>query len=217
MFGTRAAYTFLIFLAAGASAPAAQAQTATNLVCQGCVGSGDLKDNSVTSDKVRNGQIKPDDLNYKAKPGGAAFSELNGQVALEPTATLLRKITINAPSKGIVIANASGNPIYFSSTDPETIYCTITQDGDSQIQYVFEIISSQTGSANENYDVPISLTRAFKVKKGKTRLYFLCRERNANNTVNMQDPVLAAFFVPGIYGTAVSEFPEAKGKSAKPD
>lgn len=182
----------------------ARAQTATNLKCNGCVGTSDLADKSVTSRKVGDGQIKPVNLAAGAQPGGAGFSERNGPKLLGPTPGVLRQVVIRAPADGIVVANAGGNP-YFSANAYETIYCGVTRKKNNPIDYADEIITAQTGNLSANDDTPLALVRGFKVKKGKIKIFFLCKQIGGNSNVFLHDPVLVAFFVPGKYGTAVSE------------
>ena len=214
MFKSKEKYVLVLFVALFSISYDAHAQTARNLKCNGCVGTRDLADGAITSKKIQNRQVKPADLSNKAKPSGAAFSEINSYVSLEEDPIVLRKIAINAPANGIVIANASGNP-YFNDADPKTIFCTISLDPGSPIDWKTEITTSQTGSTVQNRDTPISLVRAFKINKGQIKIYFLCRETSSDAGVDFYDPVLVGFFVPGVFGTTVSKFPDVKLQGSK--
>ena len=228
---TAAAFVLSIGLALPETAIA---QTATDLKCKGCVGAKDLgkkavktkkirdgavtsakiqdgavtsakiQNGAVTSAKIQNGAVMPADLHSTAKPSGAAFSELNDSITLYNSPTILRQVVINAPSSGIVIANASANAYFTQSIGPQVIYCTISMNPNSPIN-ADDISTAQTGDYDANADIPLALVRAFKVEKGINKIYFLCREISSNYYVYIYDPVLVAFYVPGIYGTAVSE------------
>ncbi len=97
-----------------------QAQTATNLICKGCVGYKDIGKKAVRNKNIDKGAIK---TNRLSEPTGAAGVESNGSVGAV-TDTIVSSITVDIPKKGVVVINASSY-VYFN-TDNIFVTCTIT-------------------------------------------------------------------------------------------
>ena len=83
---------------AAISAQPAAAQTATNVVCLGCVNGVDIKNSTIKSRDIKNGQVRAKDLGRDAKPGGADFA---GPVTLILTAAdqTAVSVAITAPDQ----------------------------------------------------------------------------------------------------------------------
>ncbi len=79
-----------------------QAQTATNLICKGCVGYKDIGKKAVRNKNIDKGAIK---TNRLSAPTGAAGVESNGSVGAV-TDTIVSSITVAIPKKGVVVITA---------------------------------------------------------------------------------------------------------------
>lgn len=174
----------------------ASAQTATNLICRGCVGTRDIRNKAVTSKKIRNGQVKPVDLHRSAKPAAANFSSVNGEDAgtLPTTDTVVAQVTMNLPAPGVVIANAGGWAVF--NDNPSSILCAISKTTSTSGQPF--IIAQNHNEANARR-MPTPVTRGFvEDTAGSHTYYFVCRTHLGSSGHN--DAMLTTVYVPQLSG-----------------
>jgi hypothetical protein len=168
----------------------ALAQTAKNVKCKGCVNKKDIGKNAVKSKQIKDGAIKPSDLSSTAKPAGADYAETSSDTPLNPAATdiVIHTVTVTAPGPGTVIASASLFA-YYNSVAGEFI-CGLERGT--------TIGGVHTRNAGSNDYESISYTRAFPVEAaGNVAINLICYEISGD--IDVSNPVLAAWFVPGKY------------------
>ena len=175
----------------------ATAQTAGNLKCKGCVSSKDIKkksikmndirDNAITSAKVRNGSLTAIDLGDE---GGVDFDGGDQVLVLDLFAdTVVRSVTLTAPSSGFVILNASGQ---FSLLPDAFVACSLTTDS------VLEVNDAESAAAVTNASFQsFGMTEGFVVATGSTTFNLICRELAEGAAVVNSD--LTAIYAPTRY------------------
>lgn len=198
-----------------AAQPAA-AQLATNVICNGCVHSPDIADgnvrnqdlansavnsakvqnNSLTGADVQNNSLTGADIGFNSVPSTDLTNEAgvdsaggNQMVALAIDDTVVRSVTITAPSAGQVIVNASG---YFSFHPTGTGRCSITTG--QFIDFLALIASRSSGEFELD---SWGATRAFNQAAGTTTYNLVCDEFTGD--VRVSDTQLNAIFVPTVY------------------
>jgi len=167
----------------------ADAQTAKNLQCKGCVNSRD----------IGNGKIKAKDMHRKAKPAGGNYTGEVGSVTISGSDTVVRSVTLNLPGPGLVVVNSGGHMI--AESDGSLLRCAIAQSDSGltiEQDYYFNI-GGNSGFGNARKTV--GSTRAFREKKAGEHTYQLKCVR-LFGTARVFHPVLTAVFVPKIYGKA---------------
>jgi len=209
----------LLALACAATVFAVQpaaAQLATNVICNGCVGSTDiangdvrnqdLANNAVNSAKVQNGTLTGADVANNSLTGsdvsgnsvpssdlsneaGADGTGGNQSFALSPADIAVRQVTITAPSAGRVIVNASG---YFFFSPSGIGRCSITTGG--TIDFNNLIYSRSSGGSESD---AWGATRIYIQAANTTTYRLVCDE--FNGTVSVADTQLNAIFVPSTY------------------
>jgi hypothetical protein len=161
-----------------------QAQTATNLICNGCVGYKDIGKKAVRNKNIDKGTIKPNRLRA---PTGAAGTQSSSVGAV--TNTIVGSITVEIPSKGVVVVNASSYA-YFS-TNGIYVTCTITKETTTGSPYL------RANGANDadSQRAIIAGTRAFEESSGGTYTYNLVCSRSGG-TITMYTPTMTAIYAP---------------------
>jgi hypothetical protein len=186
-----------LFLAAFAVPGETHADTATNLVCKGCVGKKDvgrnavrgkaIRKNAVTSEKVKDGSIAATDLAEGAKPAGAVEGPVVTDVFLQATDAVINEVTIEAPTAGYVLAAA--NWFFYGSNSSATCGLSkgVAQETGHSMATGWEGTGGYTGSA----------IRFFEVSAGSNTINLVCRETAGN--VLIQNTKATALFVPVAY------------------
>ena len=105
------------------AAPASNAQTATNLNCNGCVGKKDIDDGAVTSNKIRNGAIKSKDLHAGAQPTAAENVFILAPAIVEDSPETVASIQFELQHKANIVAVATWQ---MALNDDEGGQCAIT-------------------------------------------------------------------------------------------
>ena len=203
--GIAIATTLLLVTFAGQQG--AQAQTAKDVVCKGCVGKKDLgkksvrkkhiKDNAVqtqaiqdgaiTSEKVEEGSITAAHLAEDAVRVGVAEGPVNEYQALTNTEAAVAEIIVQAPSTGYILAAAHW---FFYGTDGATV-CGLSKETTSiPDDYV-------SAGWNGTGGYPSSTMRFFEVTEGPNTVNLVCK-KNAGTAV-VQRAKLNAIFVPQAY------------------
>ncbi len=184
---------------AGLTALPATAQTATNLQCKGCVGKKDLgkkavrkkhlKKNTVTGQKIKNGTIGAADLAAGAKPTGAD-SAFGAQAVSIATTTIVRSVTISAPTAGLVLAVASGTYSIAASTGAT---CSIT------LGQTLDTTHGVTGTTSTIASVSFAANRLLEVPAGDATINLVCARTFGVNGAAVVNSVLTAAFIPNRY------------------
>lgn len=189
-------------------APQAEAQTAGNLNCAGCVKSReirnksirrkDLGNNAITSQKVRNSSLTGSDLAPDSVPADDLSNEAGGDFDVNPTtaqqaftlgsADVYRSFELTAPSAGQVILNASG---VFSGTGVGN--CSISKDAlvDPKTTTIGVVNSASISS------VPFAITWGESVTAGSQTWNLVCEATVF--TPSIINPALTGVFVPTRY------------------
>jgi hypothetical protein len=125
----------------------AQAQTATNLKCKGCVGKKDLRKKSVNARKLGKG----------AKPAGVAYV-FEPSTGIDASDTIAASVRLKAPEKGYVIVTFSAFLEFDSGAN--TVDCEVTTA--TTIDPMRHVrVSGQFGTNTARS--PIGQTRTFPV------------------------------------------------------
>ena len=175
-----------------------------------------MKNNGIKSKDIKDGQVKNADLEIGAVTGdkvldesltgadvqdgsltsvdvldsaGADFAETNALLdTIDATDRIFETITINAPTDGVVIANASA---FVNITSTGIARCAVTTDTILGPLF-FNALGNTTGVAAA--PVTIGITRGFVVSAGATTINLVCNL--FLGTATMADRTLTAIFVP---------------------
>lgn len=167
----------------------AAADTATNLVCNGCVHTKDIRDKAVTSAKIKDQTIKPADLANSAKPAGLASASGYQSIDLSNTPAIIKTVTVNAPAAGQVMVVASW---YFYMGADGLGRCSLST-GSALDNNHLVLGEGKTGSTY----VPGSSMRVFAVPSGPTTFNLVCDA--TTGTPSVLDTSIAGLYVPGSY------------------
>ena len=174
----------VLFTAAAALfAGTADAQTAKNLNCKGCVNTKDIADKAV----------KPKKLHKSAKPAAAvnAYTVASITVA-NPNVVPVQTNTVTVPSKGQLVVNASWRWLL---GDDEGSECTITLNSEA-FSSTFMNRGTHFAGTDTN-QIPGSATAVFTdVPAGEHTVRLLCRA-DTNDAVTVLYRSLTTEFVPG--------------------
>lgn len=180
--GIAAATIVAAALAVSAQVPQALAATATNLQCDGCVGTGD----------IGTGQVRARNLHASAKPSALRAGVLTGFVGnAADTTQLIRKVTIKVPGPGSVLASAS----VVVDRPQGGVFCKIDK-ADTAIVQADDQLYFGYRSSDATDSATVSGQNVFPVKGGKLRVYFLCRRISNASTPRYFNATLTALFVP---------------------
>jgi hypothetical protein len=169
-----------------ASANESYAQTATDLVCRGCVDSRDIATAAVTRKKIAKGSVSPNRLQA---PTGAAATTPSDQADFGQNETL-QSITVDLPTKGMVVVNVSAY-FRFDTADGE-VACTITKGNVVQEpRYPFN-----GSNVEADRRVTLGATRGFVEDSGGEKTYKLVCTHGASDNVDMYDAVMTAIYAP---------------------
>ena len=145
-----AALVAALLVAAGTSAvPSAQAQTATDLKCNGCVGKKDIGKNALTSKKIADGAVRAEQMAAGARPDAARNAFLEVSFGLSDTGATHRKIEVDLPVRSNLIAFANWQ---FAIGNEEGGDCAITLD-------TFGFLNTFSNGASENGNINNQVTR----------------------------------------------------------
>jgi len=168
------------------STTVAEAQTARNLICNGCVGTKDLSRNAVTKKKIAKRAVAPSKL--KAPTGAAGTTPVNRTNIVADQ--VIQTISVDIPKRGIVVVNASAYARF--DTNDSQINCTIT-DG-STVESPFLRAAGSTAAADRRSIV--AGTRAFEETLSGTKTYNLVCEPNSGDNIDVYDAVMTAIYAP---------------------
>jgi hypothetical protein len=180
-----ASLAFAAFIGAGG----AVAQTATNLICNGCVGKKDIGNNAIVSKHIKDGKVKAKDLNKNAKPAAVASSiDFGAPIPVAGTPTALRTVTIDLPGPGAVIATA--NVLILAATSQ--VLCKI----DTEATAISTGSDGLSGIRTTGSDFgTVSAHRVFPVTTDTFTAVFVCQ--NYGDAPVAYSPILSLVFVPG--------------------
>ncbi len=151
----------------------------------------ELASNSVTGAKVADGSLSSADILDGPR---AAFADTGSSTALTSTPTIVRTVSLTAPTAGKVIAYASGFFQFFSTTVVENGRCYLSTTGSPGNQLVNA--EEPAGVPNSMKHVPFGATKGFNVAAGPVTVNLLCDAffAPAGNVV-LNFPTLTAIFV----------------------
>jgi hypothetical protein len=169
------AYAFAAFAAAPAGA-----QTANNVICNGCVDSTDIQNNSVTALDTAN-------------EAGLEF-DFEGHRSITAADSTAISLHVSAPTFGWVTIMATGT-FHYIGTDA-TARCSLTNQDTNTVNFSNDIagfVSAETRA------VPFSAVRTFSQNTGTHRYRLNCDFASATGTVWIDDLNMVAIFVPTAY------------------
>ncbi len=180
--------TLILAMAAAATGlgwSGGQAQTATNLICKGCVGYKDIGKKAIRNKNIDKGTIKPNRLS--APTGAAGTTPLSTPNIV--TDEIVRTISVEIPKRGVVVVNASA---YFRfDTADSQVTCTIT-DG-TEVDSPRLRANGSTTTADQR--AVVSGTRAFvETTKGPKTYNFVCEP--GGDDIDAYDAVMTAIYAP---------------------
>lgn len=186
---TRLLYIGLILFAA---APAAIAQTASDVVCTGCVDATDIRSRAVTRNKIQNEAVNPAKLAPNAKPAGGAHSESTGFFLLpdDNTFVVVRQVTVNAPAPGQAVVMATW--YFVMQGDGFVAQCFIVPGGQGNSGPARFSQSNTAALFTDN----ASLVRMFPVAAGSNTFDMRCGAGQFQTPVSINAPTLTAIYVP---------------------
>ncbi|MDO8945567.1 MAG: hypothetical protein Q7U88_00260 [Desulfocapsaceae bacterium] len=127
-----------------------------------------------------------------SKPAVAAWDGGNQNLTLSVTDKIVRTITLNLPSKGLVIVNASGYCDFYDTSDV-TSYCRCSISQGSVVDYNNLMISGTSTSAKPTSDyMPWGATRAFPLDAGTQTFNLVCNA--SDNLIIIGDTQINAVF-----------------------
>ena len=176
----------LVVLAMGAAllAGAADAQTAKNVKCKGCVHTRDIADKAV----------KPKKLHKSARPAAAVNAYTHGSITVaHPNAVTAQTNTVTVPSKGQLVVHASWRWLL---GDGDASHCTITLNSEAFISNAFTNRGSHFAGTATN-QIPGSAGAVFTdVPAGEHTVRLLCIA-DTDDILSVQYRSLTTQFVPG--------------------
>jgi hypothetical protein len=187
-----------LLFGAGPGAPSdAMAQTATNLVCKGCVGAKDIgkksvrtktiKPKAIRSKHVAKEQITQGHLDSTAKPAGLDFAEATAAKLLT-TSEVVASTIVSAPGPGSILAIGSAVTLVAAG---ESIVCGVSTG--ETVDTIFN-----AGSATSEQNLPLTTSRVLPVDAaGDVTVNLVCLPGLGTPTVGSVS--LTALFVPGSY------------------
>jgi hypothetical protein len=163
-----------------------RAQVATDVICNGCVGSKDIGRKQVKSKNIAMKTIKPDRLKAPTGAAGTTWSDTPDIGANQ----IVQNITVEIPYPGVVVVNASGY-FRFDSADGE-ITCSIT-DG-ATIAPPYLNTNGSTTAADQR--TILAGTRAFEETTSGVKTYNLVCSPGIGDDVDIFDAVVTAIYAP---------------------
>lgn len=131
-------------------------------------------------------------LNKSSTPSGAAFDQANHATLLNNTISAIRTVTVNAPSAGVIIANASGYFDY-NNIDGAHPICGITKDNTGNPADGIYIIGWNQDTGTKL--VQFAGTKGFTISEaGEVTIRLNCRASETTTEVN--DTSLTVMFFP---------------------
>ena len=135
----------------------------------------------------------------------AVHSGGDQRVDLTSTDTELRSVSLDAPSAGVVIVNASGDA-WFRGSDYDLIRCSITTG--SNLDFNYMTLSGDFGSTRTTFDyAAFALTRGFNVSAGSDTYRLVCDLYSGSAYI--EDTNINALFIPTAGGLAAPLSPDA--------
>jgi hypothetical protein len=152
-----------------------------------------IANNAVTGANIVDASITTADIVDGARSN---FASRPGSVSLPPFTSppaVLVSVTINAPTPGKVIVNASGF-FEFNSSGSDQAACEITTSATTiDGNFAFRAAEDFSGAGTRMEYVPFSGTRGFNVPAGPTTFNLLC-QRNASGNVGGENAQLTAIY-----------------------
>lgn len=192
----------------------AVAQSAGNVVCNGCVDSKDIKNksvgkkdirgNSVTGPKVKDGSLTGADMMDGSVTAADMMDEGGADFALGPVDfqqltladTVYASVTITAPKAGVVIANATAFVTITSAN--ARLRCSISTG--SVIDDSHRFGASLNGVPNAfGATQTVSGSRGFNVSAGSTTFNLVCEQFAGSDFAFIGAPHMTAMYFPSQY------------------
>ena len=173
----------------GAPLPGSPRPVPSGGLAPGSVTNIQIANNAVTSVNVVDGSLTTAD--FQGAPR-AAFA--SGDQFLDfSTATVVRSVTLNIPTAGVVIVSAGGSMRFSGTTTAQEVaQCSITTG--TAIDSNHQIISNDGGSTAAVNDYhPMGSTRGFNVTAGTFTVNLVCAE--AAGDAQIVDSTMTALFI----------------------
>ena len=210
-------FSMLAIFAIASPSPA-DAQTATDVKCRGCVGDKDIgkkavkpkhlkpkaikskhiRDNAIQSQhiapdavdstRIKDGTVEADDLAASAKPTGVDWADGDQDLDLVPGGTAVRTVVVSAPTAGYVTVMAAW---HFYGSNPGIAICSLNTEIATDTAHA--IIGERTTS---DY-LPGAAVRTFEVEAGENTFHLVCSVGAGEATV--RDSSMSAIFTPARY------------------
>ena len=193
----------------------AAAVTADNVICNKCVGTGDiglgavttgrLKYNAVTSGKIQDNTIQDKDISTNAaidvlKISGAAgvdYANFSSCSSIPTTMKNCGSVTLTAPKAGYAVVTLTGYAIIFGAN-------TVLEYGIGTTSNSFTNYTRTgllDGSDSIRRASPLSITAVIPVAAGSTRFYANAMKEGvfSSNSINIGNVSMSAVYVPNRY------------------
>lgn len=191
-------FVALLAVAVLLSAPEAMAQTASDVICTGCVDTRDIRNRAVTRDKLQNASVSPAKLAPDAKPSGFAHFENATALNLpaDGSTITIAAVTLNAPAGGFAVVSASW---YVQIIVAEvTTFCHLVPSGGPPAGMQRRSISPPGFGVHLDGG---AITRVFPVHPGANVFEVICNGSPtvAAGHISFWHPEITALFVPQQY------------------
>ncbi len=131
-------------------------------------------------------------LNSSA-PAVAAWAGGEQDMVLSSEDQIVRTITLDLPSKGLVMVNASGYCDFYSTADTSPVCrCSISQG--STLEFSSLIIAGSDHLKDVSDFIPFGATKAFPLNAGTQTFNLVCDSVATDNLVGVGDTQINAVF-----------------------
>ena len=145
-----------------------------------------IADSTINGAKIADGSVSATNLASNAKPARGSFVGGTRFSSLSSLDLIVRSTTINAPSAGIVIANATAEMNFLFAG---TLQCSLTTGDTIDPDH----LASRRGSGGQ--DIGMAITRGFEVPAGSTTINLVCSEDD-DAELDIYFSSLTALFAP---------------------
>jgi hypothetical protein len=149
-----------------------------------------IASNSVTTANIVDASITSVDILDAPRSQFAGGSQ---RLPLTSAATVVRRISVNAPTAGTLIVNASGYFAFPNFTTLDAARCSITTG--TAVDFSRLIVFAENAPAGMSH-VPFGATRGFSVPAGTHTINLVCEEASGDTEVG--DSEVTALFVGGV-------------------
>ena len=160
-------------------------------IALGAIGAPQLAANSVSGANIINGSITAADILDAPR---TAFADGDQQITLTATDTVVRSVTLTAPTAGRIIVNADAAIHATSTVALDTGRCSITT-GTALDFDALRVLGEETGTpVGTQLHFSFSGTRGFNVPAGSFTVNLVCDA--FQGSVLLRDSSITAMFVP---------------------